>query len=165
MRTRKAGTDPAAGVAHGEATRVVEVQVRGQHDLDVFNRQARLGERVIQVARAIEAVDVAELLVFFVARTSIDDHRPGAADDERPHGEQDPVALVGRSLGRPQRLRHDTEHRAAVEAEEAVVHRDQLQVTQCVARTADVRLPPGSVEEAGRYERRRGCCFSSTSTP
>ena len=46
-----------------------------------------------------------------------DDHRPGAANDERPHGEQDPVALVRRSLGRPQRLRYDTEHRAAVEAE------------------------------------------------
>ena len=42
--------------------------------------------------------------------------------------ERDAVAVVGRRALLPQRLRHDAEHGAAVEAEVAVQQRDQLEV-------------------------------------
>ena len=90
--------------------------------------EAGLGERVIEVPRAIDAVDLAELRVLLVAEPGVDDHRAHAADDQRPHRQRDAVAIVGRRLRRPQRLRHDAEHRAAVEPEEAVVQRDQLEI-------------------------------------
>ncbi len=44
----------------------------------------------------------------------------GVRTSERPHAERDAVAVVGRRPPLPQRLRHDAEHRAAVERERAV---------------------------------------------
>ena len=52
------------------------------------------------------------------------------ADEQRPHAERDAVPLVGRRALLPQRLRHDAEHRAAVEAEVAVGEREQLEVAE-----------------------------------
>ena len=99
---------------------MVEVQVRGEHDVDVFGPEARLGQRVIQVSRALDPVDIDELLAFLVAEARVDDHRARSADDERPHRQNNSVALVGRRRLLPQGLRHHAEHRTPVEAEEAV---------------------------------------------
>ena len=51
-------------------------------------RQPGLGQRVIEVARAIDAVDVVELVGLLVAEARVDDHRPRAAHDERTHRER-----------------------------------------------------------------------------
>ena len=111
--------------------------------------------------RSIDAVDVVELRVFLVAEPGVDDHRPHAAHDERPHRERDAVAIVGRRLPRPQRLRHDAEHRAAVEAEEAVVQRDQLEIAERIARirVTGVRLieAPAVPDARGTVDS-AGCC-------
>ncbi len=101
-RARKPRADLLT-VAHREAARVVEVQVRREDDVDVVGRQPGLGERVIEVVRPIDAVDLAEAAAFLVAEAGVDEHRPHAAHDQRPHRQRDPVAVVRRSLALPQR--------------------------------------------------------------
>ena len=73
----------------------------------------------------VEAVDLLQLRVHLVAGAGVDDHqRPRRAPhQQRPHRHVDRVALVGRRALLPQRLRHDAEHRAAVEPEVAVEQR------------------------------------------
>jgi hypothetical protein len=112
---------------------VIEAQVRGQHDIDVVTRQSRLGERVVEVARPIDAVDIVKFAVVLAAEAGVDEHRPRTAHDERPHGQQNAVSLVGHRVLRPQRLRDYAEHRAAVEPEEAVEQRDELEISERVA--------------------------------
>ena len=136
--------------ALGEAADVIEVQVAGQHDVDVVDGEPGLGQRVVEVVRAVEAVDVRALGVHLVAAAGVDEQRPLAAHDQRPHAERDAVAVVGRQPLLPQRPRHDAEHRAAVEAEEAVGERDQLEVAE---RMANGRAKSGTV--AGRPAGRR----------
>ena len=66
-----------------------------------------------------------------VAEARVDDHRPHAADDERPHRQRDAIALVGGRLRRPQRLRHDAEHRAAVEPRKKPSHSEiELEIAE-----------------------------------
>ena len=134
----KARPQAPGRVALREAARMVEVEVRGEHEVDVFGREARLGQRVIEVSGAFDAVDVDELLAFLVAEPRVDNHRARSTDDERSHRQNNSVALVGRRLLLPQGLRHDAEHRASVEAEEAVADRDELEVAQSAAGDAGV---------------------------
>ena len=81
LRARKARPHAPVRVAHREPAGVIEMQVRGEHDVDVLGREARLGQRVIEMSRAIDAVDVAELRVLLVAEPGVDQHRPRAAHD------------------------------------------------------------------------------------
>jgi hypothetical protein len=37
-------------------------------------------------------------------------------DEQAPHPEQDPIPIIRRDAALPERLRHDAEHRTAVEA-------------------------------------------------
>ena len=119
-----------------------------------------VGERVVEVIAALEAVDVGALGVHLVAAAGVDEHRPLAPHDERPHAEGNPVAIVGRQPPLPQRAGHDAEHRAAIEGEEAVGQRDELEVAK--------RVRPGRVKRgtvAGARPAPTAGCFSSTSTP
>ena len=85
--------------------------------------------RDVEVLAPIEAVDVGALRVHLVAAAGVDDHqRARAPHEQRPHRHRDAVALVGRGALLPQRLRHDAEHRAAVEPEVAVEQRRELEV-------------------------------------
>src|SRR5690606_34247685 len=61
------------------------------------------------------------------ADAAVDDHQLLAANQERPQTEADAVARIGRRTLLPQRLRHDTEHRPAVETELAVGQRHQFE--------------------------------------
>ena len=54
-----------------------------------------LGKRLIEVARAVDTVDVGALLVHLPADARVDEERPLAAHEQRPHAEADPVPLVG----------------------------------------------------------------------
>ena len=110
-------------VACRRAAEMIEVQVRREHDVDAVGGQPSLGERMVEMPVAVERVDVALLRVHLVAGAAVDDHpAPVGLDDQRPHRQLDPVAVVGRRLRLPQRPRHDAEHRAAVEPEQPVVH-------------------------------------------
>ena len=104
-------------------------------------RQAGLGQRVIEVARRDRRRRSRGTSRLLVAQPGVDDHRPRAADEQRPHRQRDAVRSSGGALRRPQRLRHDAEHRAAVEPEEAVEQRDQLEVAERETRI-DVRSMP-----------------------
>src|SRR5688572_19571033 len=129
-RVRKGRSNFAGLVAPREASGMVEVQVRGERDLDVIHRQARVRERMDDVAGAIDGVDVRALRVHLVPYTCIDDHRLLAADQERPHRECDPIPFVCRRAAFPQRFGDNPEHRAAVQPEVAVEKRGQLEVTE-----------------------------------
>ncbi len=108
---------------------MIEVQMRRQHQVDRVGGEARVGERVIEVTRAVERVDVTLLRVHLVAGAAVDDHpAPLRFHDERPHRELYPVAVVGWRLLLPQRARHDAEHRAPVEPERTVADACQLEI-------------------------------------
>ena len=102
-------------------------------------RQAGLGERVIEVIAAIELVDLALFASILSPQPASMSTVVSPPDEQRPHAERDAVAIVGRQPLLPQRPRHHAEHRAAVEAEEAVGQRDQLEVAE--------RMPAGAREQ------------------
>ncbi len=132
-RAREPGSQLAAGVPFSEPARMVEVEVRRQDDVDVGGGQSGLGKRVVQVPRSLHTVDVAELLVLLVAQARVDEERPHASDEEGAHGQRDAIPIVGGHLGRPQGLRHNTKHGAAVETEGTVIERHELEVPERMA--------------------------------
>src|SRR3954451_19303904 len=138
---RKTRPQRAVRVAHGKASRVVEMQVRSEHDLDGIGRHARPRQRQVEMLRPIERVDAGVLRVHGVADARVDDHQPLTSNEQRPHREGNPVPLVGWRALLPQRFRNDPEHRAAVQAEVPVQQRREFQLAE------------------------RHACFSSTSTP
>ena len=99
----------------------------------------------------------AHLRVHLVAAAGVDDHGLRAADDERPQAQGNAVAIVGRQTRFPERARHDPEHRAAIELEEAVRDRDQLEVAEGVARgRAEERHAPGGLLQLDQHALRHG---------
>ncbi len=109
---------------------MIEMEMRGQDDVDRVWRHAGLCESVIEIASAIDAEDVCQFRIEFVPDATIDDHPPPISlDHERAHGHHDPAAIVGGRLFFPQRPRNDPEHPAAVEAKRPVADSRQLQVS------------------------------------
>ena len=126
-----------------EPAHVIEMQMAGEHDVDVVGRQPRLSQRVVEVIPAIELVDLGALRVHLVAAAGVDQQRRAAvADDQRPHAQGNPVGVVRRQPLFPQRARHDAEHGAAIEPEKAVGQRQQLEAAQ--------RVPADGREEGDR---------------
>src|SRR5436190_529714 len=124
------------------------MEVRREHELDAGVRTACVRERMIQVARAIDGVDLDTLRVHLVADTGVDDHRPlAAAHEQRTKAERDAVPFIGRRPLLPEWLGNDAEHRPAVQPEVAVQKRRELQISDSYTR------------------RLHGTCFNSTSTP
>ena len=127
-RAGKRGNERARRVADGEAAYVVEMQVRGEDDVDGVAADARVGKRVIEVARAVDRVDLDALRVHLAANSRIDEERflplgRLSLYEQRTESEPDAVPLVGRRAFLPQRLRHHAEHGSAVEAEAAIPQR------------------------------------------
>ena len=94
---RERGRKRAGRVAHREAAGMIEVQVRGEHDVDVLEPMPGLRrQRDRGVVRAIDAVDLARTsrpsLSPTPASMSIVPH---AAHEQRPHRQRDAVAIVG----------------------------------------------------------------------
>jgi hypothetical protein len=130
LRPGKARVQLPVPVAGGETAGVVEVQVRRQDDIDRLRRDARLRQTVIEVSDSLQPEDLRLLSSRLVSYTRVDQHRPRSPHEQRAHREPDAVALVGGRPRLPQDLRHDTEHRAAIEMEEAVTERDQLEIAE-----------------------------------
>src|SRR5688572_4354099 len=136
-RVRKGGAEDAlvvadaGGVAVGVAARMVEVEMGIDDPLHVGGRVAGIVQRVEQLGRRtfapaprgiLDAVDLAELRVVLGADGGIDEDQAVAVlDQQAAHRERDAVPLVGGDLPVPERLRHDAEHGAAVEALEAAL--------------------------------------------
>jgi len=147
---------PAIGATAREATGVIEVQVRGDHQIDVVRRESVIGQGVIEVPPPIQAEDVGELGVQLVAHSSVDQDPPApVADQPGPRGQPDAIPAVGRYAPLPERLGDDAEHGASVEREVAVECRTQFEPAESQGLTAHARSPGTSVRS----------CFSSTSTP
>ena len=97
------------------------MQMGVDHDRDVFRAGLRLRESIFEsratlCALVLDSVDLLEFLVFLVAGAGIDEDKPRRMlDEQAPHSELNPVALVGGNSPFPERLRNDAEHRAAVE--------------------------------------------------
>ena len=88
-------------------------------------------ERLLEGGPPIDGVDVVLLLAHLVADARVDEHRLAArADDERTHPEPDPVPRIGGRATLPERLRHHAKHRAAIEREESVGQRQELELTE-----------------------------------
>ena len=104
------------------------MQVAGEHDVDVLRRKAGLGHRHLERTGAIDAVDIVELRALLAAEPGVDQHGARAADDQRPHRERDAIARVGRRSLLPHHFRHGAEHRAAVESDQAIAQRDELEI-------------------------------------
>src|SRR2546425_7741809 len=73
----KRETDIPRGIAPVVTTRVVEMEMRVDHPANVLRRMVQLAERVLQFgsavsSRVIDAIDLDELAVFFVADPGID---------------------------------------------------------------------------------------------
>jgi hypothetical protein len=111
---------------------MIEMKMRGEHDVDVFGTETSLSERRVQVPAAVDAVDVVKLRIVFVADSGVDQHCPHAADDKRAHGQEDASTVVRRGLLFPERLGHDAEHGAAVQTNEPVEQRDQLELADAI---------------------------------
>src|SRR5688572_16666499 len=72
--------------------------------------------RRLAVAAVLDPVDLVELVVFLVPRSSVDQNETGVVlDEQTPHAELDAIALIGRNAALPQRFWNNTEHRTAVE--------------------------------------------------
>jgi hypothetical protein len=88
------------------------------------------------------AVDLEAFRVHLVADPRVDDERHVGAHHERSQPEQDPVLLVGRRSTLPQRLRHDAEHRPAIQAEVPVEKRNEFEVAEFHARWTNSTSTP-----------------------
>ena len=64
------------------------------------------------------------------------------ADEERPHAQPDSVSRIGRRSPLPQWLGDDPEHRAAVEADEAIGQRHEFEFTEGHASLSSTSKPP-----------------------
>lgn len=65
----------------------------------------------------LDPIDVEELRILLVPHPGVDQHEPiGMLDEQAAHPERDPIPFVRRDAALPKRLRHDAEHRTAVEA-------------------------------------------------
>ena len=95
-RLREPRRQRPIGAALGEPADVVEVEMAGQHDVDVVDADAGLGEGVVEMVGAVEVVDRRAPGVHLVAATGVDEQGFGAAHQERPHAERDAVPIVGR---------------------------------------------------------------------
>src|SRR6185437_919127 len=88
---------------------------------DVLRPDADLSQSVLEPGGAartfvLDTIDVVELRVLLVPRPGVDQHWSDVMlDQQTAHTELDAIALVGRNAALPQRLRHDAEHRAAIE--------------------------------------------------
>ena len=151
-RLRKTRRQGAVGAPHGEATHVIEVEVTRDHQVDVVDGEAGVGQAVIEVIAPIESVDRRALRVHLVAAPGVDDGgQPVAPHHQGTHAQRNAVPIVGRQLGFPQRARHHAEHGAAVEREEAVAQRHQLEIAERRRRRPAEERHRGRLPRAGAH--------------
>ena len=110
-----------------QPTRVVEVQVGQDHDVDVLVAEADAGEGVEQHVPLLEHPEaLAQARLEEGADAGLEEHAPGPVlHEERAAGERDAVLLVGGDPAGPERPRGVAEHRAAVEALAVAFERGQ----------------------------------------
>ena len=105
---------------------MIEVQVRGEHDVDASAASPADASAWSRCAVAIDGVDVALLRVHLVADAAVDEHpAPVGLDEQRAHRQRMRLRSSGGDCDAHSGFGHDAEHRAAVEPEEPVVNADQ----------------------------------------
>lgn len=110
----------SVAVATRQTTGVVEVQVRDDDVGDLVSADAALLDCRQEPSGRIDAVDLLLLGGKLLAVAGFD-HDAGAGavplNEQRVTGQLDAIQFVGGCIARPQHLRNDAEHRAAVELE------------------------------------------------
>ena len=100
---------------------VVPVTVRGDNVRDVSGLDAGESQRLHELGRRQQAVDLAQLVRPAIADPDLDDGLDvPALDEEGTQRHQDGVVVVGRRHRAPQIGRDDAPHRPAVESKEPV---------------------------------------------
>src|SRR6185503_5950341 len=113
--------DDLVGRAVGVPARVIEVQVRVDDERDLVRPHAAARELAEETWRLVDAEVALLLLIELRAGSGLDEHDVRAvADEQAVHVHGHTVQLIRRLLLLPQHLRHDAEHRPAIEAEDAV---------------------------------------------
>src|SRR2546421_1863024 len=93
------------------------------------------GELFEQTRRTVDAKVALLLVVELRARTGLHQHDVGAvADEQAVHVHGVAIELVRRLLLLPEHLRHDAEHRTAIESEDAIGEDLDLEATETHAR-------------------------------
>ena len=106
-----------------------------QDAIDRQRDEEKLARMTLQLDALVDALDDV-LLVFSSGATDsiklmrIEDLLASGADEERIHGQRDPIAIVGRSNALPHRAWNHAEHASTIETEGAVSQNVKFQITQ-----------------------------------
>src|SRR5207302_2689011 len=101
---------------------MVEMQMRVHDDIDLLRLESARGKLRRQSRRAFKCINVAALVVPFIARSGFhQDPLRCRANQQRIHRQRDAIALVGSHDAFPHGLRDDAKHGAAVETERAII--------------------------------------------
>src|SRR6185436_20977394 len=74
--TRKTRPEAAVGAADGETTRVIEMKVRREHDVDLLGPHAGFLERLSEPSTAFDTQQLAGAVVSLVAQAGVNQHGP-----------------------------------------------------------------------------------------
>src|SRR5438477_1114355 len=128
-RAREGGDDPTV-IAVGIPAGVVEVQVRVDDQRYLLGSHAEGLELIQQPRRILDPEYLLLPIGQLRAGAGLDDHRVvGVANEQAVHVHGHAIACVGGLLPLPEILRHDPEHRAAIEAEDAVAEDPNVETT------------------------------------
>src|SRR5438477_1928907 len=128
-RAREGGDDPTV-IAVGVPAGVVEVQVRVDDQRYLLGSHAEGLELIQQPRRILDPEYLLLPIGQLRAGAGLDDHRVvGVANEQAVHVHGHETACVGGLLPLPEILRHDPEHRAAIEAEDAIAEDPNVETT------------------------------------
>ena len=152
-RVGKTWPHRAVFLARREAAGVVEMEMRGDDQVDVAGADAGGLQRGVERWDVLEGVHRADPRIELPAGTGVDqDRRSAALHQPGPHRHPDAVAVVGRRDLLPQHAGHDPEHGAAIEAEIPVEDGGE-------------RQRPQRERAHGQRTSSGAACLSSMSTP
>src|SRR5256886_2579340 len=124
------GRDDSTVVAVGVSPGVVEVQVRIDDEGHLVGPHAERFQLIEKARRILEPEYFLLLIGQLRARAGLHhDDVVGVADQEAVHVHGHAIACVRGLLPLPEDLRHDPEHRASVEAEEAIAEDPDVETT------------------------------------
>src|SRR5262245_37353250 len=103
------------------ATRVIEVKVRVDDEVNVFRVHAQTLQRCSQRRCTLHREHAVELCILLGPETGIDKNVfPMCPNEKSCDGQWDPVQLIHRTATLPQDFWHDAKHGSAVQCEPAV---------------------------------------------
>jgi hypothetical protein len=110
---------------------MIEMQVRVNHDIDVVGFYSVRREPIEKPWAFPNRVDIPQLRIQLISGAGLDEYRdPASSNQHAVHAKLDPVPLVRRDALFPERLRHNSKHRAAIKAKSSIAHDREFQIAQ-----------------------------------